>query len=141
MPPVIKTMLSVTEQWGDIAQQLAENAKKVTRQEIEYAAKEGARYLKQNSPVSAWGSHKGSYSRGWRSSVEEPVGTAGEAYIYNKTDYQLTHLLEDGHAIKNRYGGPFFPPYGGIKHIYYAEGHVYDILDQRLNMRISRGLY
>lgn len=130
-------MVSVAAQWGDIAKQIADNAKQVTREEIEYASKEGARYLKETSPVGI----SGKYARGWRSSVEEPVGTAGEAYIYNKTDYQLTHLLEDGHQVKNRYGGPFFPPYGGIKHIYYAEGHVYDILDQRLNMRISRGLY
>lgn len=135
-------MVSVAAQWGDIAKQIADNAKQVTREEIEYASKEGARYLKETSPVSEWGPHRGKYARGWRSSVEEPVGTAGEAYIYNKTDYQLTHLLEDGHDVKNRYGGQtVLGRFHGIKHIYYAEGHVYDILDQRLNMRISRGLY
>ena len=133
-------MTSVEKQWQDIGKQIENSAKKITKEEIDAASKEGARYLKETSPVSATGSRRGRYARGWRSSIEEPAGTAGEAYIYNKTDWQLTHLLEDGHEKKNRFGGPYPPPYKGDGHISRAEGHVYDILDQRLGIRISRGL-
>lgn len=45
------------------------------------------------------------YSKGWRvKQVTEKLG-ASKFVVHNKTDYQLTHLLEEGHYI---HGGTYF---------------------------------
>jgi mRNA-degrading endonuclease RelE of RelBE toxin-antitoxin system len=55
------------------------------------SAKELARNLKRDSPKKT-----GAYSKGWR------IKRAGNKLIvHNKTNYQLTHLLEYGHPKKN----------------------------------------
>lgn len=50
---------------------------------------------------------KGSYAKGW---VAEIVASALgiEVIVHNKKLPQLTHLLEKGHEIKNRKGGPSY---------------------------------
>lgn len=46
--------------------------------------------------------HGGSYAKGWAASVEtDETGTS--CTVHNK-QYQLTHLLEKGHAIANQSG-------------------------------------
>jgi hypothetical protein len=60
-------------------------------------AKETVKQLNQTSPKMT-----GRYSRGWRT---KKVGSA--QIIHNETDYQLTHLLEKGHAKVN--GGRVAP--------------------------------
>lgn len=54
-------------------------------------ANETVKLLKQTSPKKT-----GDYARGW---ARKRVGTA--EVVHNRTDYQLTHLLEYGHATKN----------------------------------------
>ena len=57
-----------------------------TKQELGRTA---VKRLKDTSPVGA----RGRYAKGWR------VKKSGKKRIvHNKTDYQLTHLLEKGHA-------------------------------------------
>lgn len=55
-------------------------------------AKEGAEKLRQTSPKRRGG--RGKYARGWTYKK-----TKNGFVIHNKTDYQLTHLLENGHDI------------------------------------------
>lgn len=62
------------------------------KEKIDAAAKETARdlskELQQKSPEKT-----GDYKKGWR------VKKKGKKYVvHNATDYQLTHLLEHGHA-------------------------------------------
>ncbi|MCP3025414.1 HK97 gp10 family phage protein [Halobacillus sp. A5] len=75
-----------------IAQALAEYTNDVT-EGLEKAKKEVAKNtvkeLKRTSPVG----DTGDYAKGWKS---KKSGTA--QVVHNKTDYQLTHLLEKGHA-------------------------------------------
>lgn len=66
-------------------------------------AKECLNDVKASSPVNNKSPRKGRYKRGWRLDLEKGFGTVN-ATIYNKTDYQLTHLLERPHAKKNQYG-------------------------------------
>lgn len=54
----------------------------------EKRTKEGAKTLKSSSPKKT-----GKYSRGWRA---KRVGKSW--VVHNSTHYQLTHLLEKGHA-------------------------------------------
>ena len=133
-------MESVQLQWIDIREHITEIAQTNLREAMELAGTEGAEYLKQISPRNPKGAKSGKYAKGWRSSTEEAVGRTGEVYIYNKDAWQLTHLLEDGHNVKNRFSkGSVIGWSPAIKHIYYAEGYVEDILQRSL--RVSRGLY
>ncbi|MBZ9536283.1 HK97 gp10 family phage protein [Cytobacillus oceanisediminis] len=63
---------------------------KLTQEEL---GKEAVQKLKKDSPKLT-----GSYRKGWRLKKEKD-----KVIIHNATDYQLTHLLEKGHA--NRNGG------------------------------------
>lgn len=50
---------------------------------------------KAESPVKS-----GKYRRGWAVKSEEER-LAKSAIVHNRTSYQLTHLLEKGHALRN----------------------------------------
>lgn len=62
--------------------------------------KEAVRKLKETSPVDPHGRQSGRYARGW---TYEPGKRAknykGSGVVRNKSDPQLTHLLEYGHPI------------------------------------------
>lgn len=59
-------------------------------------AKKVVKTLKQKSPEKT-----GGYKNGWTSNKEQEFLTNTNHIVYNKTDYQLTHLLENGHAKAN----------------------------------------
>ena len=66
--------------------------------EVDNISKRNARKLmkkiKETSPELT-----GDYKEGWRvKQVTDKLG-ASKFVVHNATDYQLTHLLEDGHAI------------------------------------------
>lgn len=63
------------------------------------AAKESVRELKAQSRKDS-----GDYAKGWTYTVEPATRDSGvEVTVHNRT-YQLTHLLENDHAIKNQTG-------------------------------------
>ena len=67
-------------------------------EEAQKIAKDGVQELKNTSPVNKkTTANRGRYRRGWRMEITKGFGTV-EVEIYNKTDYQLTHLLEKPHA-------------------------------------------
>ena len=85
-------------------------------------AKETVKRLKQKSPKKT-----GDYRKGW---ARKKVGTA--QVVHNRTDYQLTHLLEYGHA--KRGGGRV----AGIPHIGPAEEWANDEYLKRVE-KVIRG--
>jgi len=81
---------------GELVSLLQEYTEEVTEgmEEVKgKVAKEGAKSLKQTSPVGRRSRKK--YKDGWRA---KKVGTAW--VVHNATNYQLTHLLEKGHALR-----------------------------------------
>lgn len=60
------------------------------------AAKDTAAQLKNTSAKSSGG---GEYASGWKSK-----DSGKETVVYNAKKPQLTHLLENGHVIRNKYG-------------------------------------
>ena len=101
------SILDVYEILNDYSEEIQE----AITEEAEKIANEGKDTLKHSSPVNAKTTkHKGKYAKGWRVKVVKGRGFVN-ATIYNATDYQLTHLLENSHLTRN--GGKTKP----IKHI------------------------
>lgn len=70
-------------------------------------AKTGVTELKNNSPKSIRKTfHRGKYAKGWKCNISKGTGYVN-CTIYNATDWQLTHLLENEHATNN--GGKYVP--------------------------------
>lgn len=79
-----------------VAEELAQYSQDVTdgvKKEVRQVAKECAQEIRQTSPVLT-----GSYRKGWRDEVAFENREDIRVTVRNKTDYQLTHLLEHGHA-------------------------------------------
>lgn len=81
----------------EIIEEYSEEANKVVEETLPKVGKNAAKELKQRSPKKT-----GRYAKGWTSKVEKDR-LGSKVTIYNKDRYQLTHLLEKGHA--NRGGG------------------------------------
>ena len=81
----VNTLLN--EYSTDIQESIAEIAQKV--------AKNGANTLKNTSPK-----RTGKYSKGWRVKTTKGKGQI-ECVVYNGTNWQLTHLLEKPHLLRN----------------------------------------
>ena len=99
-----------------ITKELTEYSQEVTdgiKREIKAVAKECKTEIQQNSPVDT-----GSYRKGWQVKTAYESSSDIRVVIRNRTDYQLTHLLEYGHAKVN--GGRV----NGKPHIRPAEEHA-----------------
>ena len=59
----------------------------------------------QNNAKEVLKEHRGKYVRGWTADVEKTYSGGYSVVVWNETDWQLTHLLEDGHRIVNKKGG------------------------------------
>ena len=101
---------SVSAQMKELLDEINDDIRKATKNNIDRTAKESVQKLKNTSPVKT-----GSYAKGWGTKKQGDM----DVVVHNRTDYQLTHLLENGHVIKNKKG-----EYGRtrpIKHIEPAE--------------------
>ena len=59
--------------------------------------KEAVAELKQTSPKGK----RGEYAKGWRLKKDKKGKNSYTVKVWNKTNYQLTHLLEFGHVTRN----------------------------------------
>lgn len=81
----------------DVLEEYQEKVEETVKEVLPKVGKEAVKELKSTSPK-----RTGRYAKGWKSEVEETrIGTT--VTVYNSDRYQLTHLLEKGHA--NRGGG------------------------------------
>lgn len=121
----------------DIEEILGEYSKELDDalyEEAKDIAKDGVSKLKQTSPINKNNtSNRGRYRKGWRMDIEKGFGTV-EATIYNKTDYQLTHLLEKPHLKRN--GGITIPQV----HIKPVEEQCIKDFEEKITRKIEAGL-
>lgn len=71
-----------------------DEATEITTQAAKTAARKTVADLKSQSPVG----HEGKYARGWSHKAQKGGVASYSDTVYNRTDYQLTHLLEKPHA-------------------------------------------
>ena len=98
--------ISIEQQMEAILQGVKEGADEAIEEGLKKAPKRAASKLRSTSPK-----NQGDYSKGWRVKKID----SKEAVVYNATSPGLTHLLENGHMIRNQYGE--YGRYNGIKHI------------------------
>lgn len=80
---------AVIEALGKYGDEVNEKLEVLTKD----AARETRRELKATSPVG----HTGSYARGWANKAIKAGRYNIRQAVYNRTDYQLIHLLEKPH--------------------------------------------
>ena len=121
---------SVNDLANAIAKELAEYSQDVTdglKKEVKQVAKECKQEIQQNSPVLT-----GDYKKGWRDQIAFEGREDIRVVVRNKTDYQLTHLLENGHVKAT--GGRV----NGTPHIGPAEQNAEKKLMQRVRVVVKK---
>lgn len=120
---------TLTVQLDRIFDSYTAEVKRVTTKAIDEVSKASVKKLKNESPQKT-----GSYARGWRVKKQRVAGDIATVTVHNATDYQLTHLLENGHLIVNGKG-----TYGRtkpIKHIEpveeWANSELVEIIEREL---------
>ena len=112
---------SVSVQMKQVLDEVNKDVEQSAKRNIQQIAKESVAKLKNTSPRKT-----GSYAKGWGTKKEGEM----TVIVHNRTDYQLTHLLENGHVIRNKKG-----TYGrthAIKHIAPVEEWAIDELPRRI---------
>ena len=85
---------------GKIVKRYGEEAYEVSMECAKSASRAATKDLKASAPSG------GSYARGWSHKAQKNGITRYSETVYNRIDYQLTHLLEKAHATG---GGGHYP--------------------------------
>ena len=104
---------TISAQLDEILGEFAKENKELLDESVAKAAKQCKRDIVAASPDGPRG-----YKRSWSvRTSKKPHGV--EAVVHNKEHYQLTHLLEKSHVIKNQYGtyGRTYEGHGQHVHI------------------------
>ena len=112
---------SVTAQMKELLDEVNKDVEKSAKTNIQRVAKESVQKLKNTSPV-----RTGAYAKGWGVKKQGDM----DVIVHNRTDSQLTHLLENGHVIRNKKGT--YGRVSGIKHIAPVEEWAIDELPRRI---------
>lgn len=86
-------------QMEKILDEYSERVNNASRVAIQRVGRESVKQLRNNSPKKS-----GSYARGWRLKTLKVSGNVTDVIVHNATDYSLTHLLENGHVVRNKKG-------------------------------------
>lgn len=112
---------SVTAQMKELLDEVNKDVEKSTKTNIQRIAKESAQKLRNTSPKQT-----GEYAQGWG---VKKLGDK-DVVVHNKTMPGLTHLLENGHVIRNNKGTYGRAP--AHKHIKPIEDWAIDELPRRI---------
>lgn len=114
-----KEISKALESYSDDISEIVENV-------ANDVGKEAVSELKETSPKKS-----GSYANGWTFKKGKSGRNRYSIKIHNKTDYQLTHLLEFGHVTRN--GGRTKP----ISHIRPVEKKYSEEYEKELEQKIG----
>lgn len=121
--------VDVSKQMDAILTQFNKGVKDTTNEAITSVSKESVQKLKNTSPRQT-----GDYAKSWHVKKQKNGNGIEGAVVHNKDHYRLTHLLENGHVIRNKKG-----TYGrtrGIKHIApveeWANGELVEVIERNI---------
>ena len=112
---------SVGVQMDDLLDEVSKRVEGVMKTSIKETAMETAIKLRNTSPRKY-----GDYAQDWKAGKQR----GGDYVVHNAKHYQLTHLLENGHVVRNKKGTYGRAP--AIKHIEPAEDWASDELPRRI---------
>lgn len=127
----MSTMVSVDDLADAIQDELEKYREDVTdgvKKSVQAAAKQCRDEIKDASPV-----RTGRYRKGWRASTAYESAEDIRIMVHNKTDYQLTHLLEKSHLTRDGVTRTT-----AIPHIAPAEKHAAETLENKVKV-VVRG--
>ena len=118
---VFKTIDLLAEELATAISDYSEAVTEEVMKAIDEESKKAIKELRDRSPKLT-----GDYAKGWTSKNTYKGKYSKVNTIHNKTDYQLTHLLENGHAKRN--GGRV----AAIPHIKPVETRTIENLTRRV---------
>ena len=121
---------------SDILDEYGDDIAKGVKEVVPKVAKIAQQEVKEASPVRKYGGKKGRYKKGWAVKEEITSHLRTDFIVHNRTDYQLTHLLEKGHVLIR--GGREQGRTSAIVHIAPAEEHAIKNLEEAI-VRIAEG--
>lgn len=121
---------TVEQQMDKILTDYSKNVIRETNEAFETVSKEAVQKLKNTSPK-----RTGKYARSWTKKTEKGGSLKTDTVVIHNKVYQLTHLLENGHIVRNAKG-----TYGrtnGIKHIAPVEEWAADELPNLIKRKLT----
>lgn len=91
--------MSIEADLEKILKEYTKEVNELSNDVMKDASKGAARELKNTSPKMS-----GAYAKDWAVKTERGAGGSAIYIVHNRKHYQLTHLLENGHIIRNQYG-------------------------------------
>lgn len=113
-----------------ILHEIPQKVDNVIDEASEKVAKEAVQELKATSPRGK-GRKSGQYAKGWSTKKDGKT-----TVVYNRTDYMLTHLLENGHDIVSH--GKKVGHAGGRPHIKPVEEKVIQSMQEEVERGIEK---
>ena len=121
---------TVEQQMDKILSDYSKEVIRETNEAFETVSKEAVQKLKNTSPR-----RTGKYARSWTKKTEKGGSLKTDTVVIHNKVYQLTHLLENGHIVRNKKG-----TYGrtnGIKHIAPVEEWAADELPNLIKRKLT----
>ncbi len=85
---------------ADLLSEYSGGVAEKVKKDVDDVTEECLSGIRQDSPSDAR-NVKRKYNKGWTKKTISETSTDKSNVIYNRTNYQLTHLLENGHAKTN----------------------------------------
>ena len=102
---------------------------------MQNVADEAVKELKSVNKFASDGHPTGEYSKSWDKVEQQTSRLAKSVIVYNEEHYRLTHLLENGHALKR--GGRTIGSVKAYPHIYPVEQKVVKDFEKEVIERIT----
>lgn len=122
--------LTIQLQMEKITEDVSQETRRAISDAQDKIAKEAVQKLKNTSPK-----RTGKYARSWAIKRTRTGTGVPDVIIYNKIG-QLTHLLENGHEIRNAYGE--YGRYNGVKHMQPVEEWANTALVQEVERLLNK---
>lgn len=120
---------SISDQMREILDEYSDKVKEVTDEAINRVSKECVNKLHNSSP-----DRTGDYARGWAVKKIAVRNKISDVVVHNRTRYNLTHLLEFGHVVRNAKGtfgrAPAHPHIGDVEK--WASGELPEQIEREL---------